>query len=57
MKRLDTPEKTNGKARYGIDALPAGVKFATLAHCPVLGGTVSHVDDQAARALRVFARS
>ena len=31
LKRLDTPDKVNGKAAYGIDALPPGVKFATLA--------------------------
>ncbi len=44
LKRLDTPEKVNGAAQYGIDALPDGVKFATLAHCPVFGGKVAHVD-------------
>jgi len=51
LKRLDTPEKVNGKATYGIDALPPGVKFATLAASPVLGGTVAHVDDRRARAV------
>jgi len=35
LKRLDTPAKVDGSAQYGIDALPDGVKFATLAHCPV----------------------
>ena len=49
LKRLDTPEKTNGKAVYGIDALPPGVKFAAIAHSPVLGGTVARVDDRAAK--------
>jgi isoquinoline 1-oxidoreductase subunit beta len=49
LKRLDTPDKVNGKAPYGIDALPAGVKFATLAACPVFGGTVQRVDDHAAK--------
>jgi isoquinoline 1-oxidoreductase subunit beta len=48
LKRLDTPDKVNGAAPYGIDALPAGVKFATLAACPVFGGTVQHVDQHAA---------
>ena len=28
LKRKDTPEKVNGKAKYGIDATPAGVRFA-----------------------------
>ncbi|HEY0233214.1 MAG TPA: xanthine dehydrogenase family protein molybdopterin-binding subunit [Dokdonella sp.] len=49
VKRLDTPDKVNGKALYGIDAMPAGVKFATLAACPVFGGKVGHVDDTRAK--------
>ena len=49
LKRLDTPEKTNGQAKYGIDALPPGVKFATLTKSPVLGGTVARVDDRRAQ--------
>jgi len=49
MKRLDTPEKVNGQARYGIDALPPGLRFATLAHSPVFGGVVAHVDDTQAK--------
>jgi isoquinoline 1-oxidoreductase beta subunit len=49
LKRLDTPDKANGKALYGIDMLPEGVKFATLAACPVFGGKVAHVDDRVAR--------
>jgi isoquinoline 1-oxidoreductase beta subunit len=48
LKRLDTPDKVNGKAQYGIDALPAGVRFATLVMSPVLGGTVRHVDERRA---------
>jgi isoquinoline 1-oxidoreductase beta subunit len=51
LKRLDTPEKTNGSAKYGIDALPAGVKFATVRLSPVLGGTVARVDDSRAKAI------
>lgn len=49
MKRLDTPEKTNGKTVYGIDAILPGMKFATLAQCPVFGGKVGKVDDSAAK--------
>jgi len=49
LKRLDTPDKTNGAAKYGIDAMPPGVKFATLAQSPVLGGKVAQVDDTQAR--------
>ncbi len=51
LKRLDTPKKVNGAALYGIDMLPPGVKFATLAACPVFGGKVAHVDDSNARAV------
>jgi isoquinoline 1-oxidoreductase subunit beta len=49
LKRLDTPDKVNGKAVYGIDAMLPGMKFATLAVCPVFGGKVAKVDDSAAR--------
>ncbi len=49
LKRLDTPDKVNGKAMYGIDAMPSGLKFATLAACPVFGGKVAHVDDTKAK--------
>jgi isoquinoline 1-oxidoreductase beta subunit len=49
LKRLDTPDKVNGKAVYGIDAMLPGMKFATLRTCPVFGGKVAKVDDSAAR--------
>jgi isoquinoline 1-oxidoreductase beta subunit len=51
LKRFDTPGKTNGKAIYGIDAMLPGMKFATLAACPVFGGKVGHVDDSAAKTI------
>jgi isoquinoline 1-oxidoreductase beta subunit len=51
LKRLDTPEKTNGKAQYGIDVMPPGVKFATLMPSPVLGGKVVHVNETRARGI------
>src|SRR6266851_4195512 len=51
LKRFDTPDKVNGKVVYGIDVMPPGVKFATLAACPVFGGTVGHVDDAKAKSL------
>jgi isoquinoline 1-oxidoreductase subunit beta len=49
LKRLDTPDKVNGKTVYGIDAIVPDMKFATLAACPVFGGKVGKVDDSAAR--------
>src|SRR5580704_12061588 len=49
LKRLDTPDKVNGKAVYGIDAILPDMKFATLKVCPVFGGKVAKVDDSAAK--------
>jgi isoquinoline 1-oxidoreductase beta subunit len=51
LKRLDAPEKVNGASQYGVDAMPNGVKFATLVSSPVFGGKVAHVDDRRARAV------
>src|ERR1700724_1530872 len=49
LKRFDTPSRTHGKGGYGIGAMFPGMKFATLAQCPVFGGKVAHVDDSAAK--------
>ena len=49
LKRFDTPDKTNGKVVYGIDAMLPGMKFASVRACPVFGGKVAKVDDGAAR--------
>jgi isoquinoline 1-oxidoreductase subunit beta len=49
LKRLDTPDKANGKVVYGIDAILPGMKFATVAACPVFGGKVGKVDDSGAK--------
>ncbi|WP_213981746.1 molybdopterin cofactor-binding domain-containing protein [Sphingomonas sp. dw_22] len=54
LRRLDTPDKVNGTAKYGIDAMPPGVKFATFAHAPVQGGKVAHVDDARAKSVPGF---
>ncbi len=51
-KRLDTPDKTNGKAAFGIDAMLPGMKFATVAACPVFGGKLASVNDSKARAMK-----
>ena len=51
LKRFDTPDKTNGKAIYAIDAMLPGMKFATLAACPVFGGKVEGVDDSVAKTI------
>jgi CO/xanthine dehydrogenase Mo-binding subunit len=51
-KRLDTPEKVNGKAKFGIDAMIPGMKFATVAACPIFGGKLKRVDDSKAMAIK-----
>jgi len=40
QKRIDTPEKINGKACYGIDIQFPGLLTAVVAHAPVFGGKV-----------------
>jgi len=50
-KRLDSPDKVNGKAQYGIDVRLPGLKVATVAVCPVFGGKLSSVDDSRAKAI------
>src|SRR5580658_2424993 len=51
-KRLDTPAKVNGRAVFGIDARPPGVKIATLAQSPVFGGRLKSVESAAAVAVK-----
>ena len=51
QKRLDTPDKVRGKTIYGIDVQVPGMKIATVALCPVLGGKLAQVTDAAARKL------
>jgi isoquinoline 1-oxidoreductase beta subunit len=51
-KRLDTPDKVNGKAQYGIDAKIPGMKIAAVAACPVIGGKLGRLDDTKAKAVK-----
>jgi isoquinoline 1-oxidoreductase subunit beta len=51
LKRLDTPNKTDGKVIYAIDTIVPDMKIATLAQSPVFGGKVAHVDDSAAKTI------
>lgn len=52
VRRLDSAGKVDGSAKYGIDAMPPGVRFATLAQSPVVGGRLRAVDAGAAMAVR-----
>jgi isoquinoline 1-oxidoreductase subunit beta len=51
-KRVDTPDKVNGKAIFGIDVMMPGMKFATVAACPVFGGKLAKVDDSKTMAIK-----
>lgn len=48
-KRLDSPDKVNGRAVFGIDVKIPGMKIATVAACPILGGKLVRVDDTRAK--------
>ncbi|KWE50820.1 aldehyde dehydrogenase [Burkholderia ubonensis] len=52
VKRLDSPEKVDGTARFGLDVRLPGMLVAVIVNCPVFGGTVASVDDAAARQIR-----
>lgn len=51
-KRTDSPDKVNGKAVFGIDVHPEGMKVAAIMLCPVVGGTLDSVDPAPAMAVR-----
>ena len=44
--------QADGKAKFGIDAMLPGMKFATVAACPVFGGRLKSVDDSNAMAIK-----
>src|SRR5260370_12784365 len=50
-KRLDTPDKVNGSAQYGIDVRLPGMLYAVVARCPVFGGKVASFDAAKAKAI------
>ena len=51
IKRLDTPLKVDGSARYGIDVRLPEMLYAALAQPPALGGKAASVDDSKARGM------
>jgi len=48
-KRLDSPSKTNGRAKFGIDTWVPGLRVAVVARSPVFRGKVKSFDATAAR--------
>jgi isoquinoline 1-oxidoreductase subunit beta len=52
QKRLDAPMKSDGSAKFGIDARVPGMVYAVVARPPVIGAKLTKIDDAAARAVR-----
>jgi isoquinoline 1-oxidoreductase beta subunit len=51
LKRLDTPAKVDGSARFGIDVRLPNMLHAVVARCPVVGGTLKAFDATKANAI------
>ena len=49
VKRLDSPEKVDGTAMFGLDVRVPDMVYAAIATCPVFGGTLAGVDDSNAK--------
>jgi isoquinoline 1-oxidoreductase beta subunit len=52
VHRFDIPDKVFGKPVFGTDVVLPGMLHASIAQCPVFGGTVRQVDSRAAESLR-----
>ena len=50
-KRLDTPDKVDGRAQFGIDVKQPAMLYAVVARCPVFGGKVASFDATKAKAV------
>ncbi|WP_144137673.1 xanthine dehydrogenase family protein molybdopterin-binding subunit [Paraburkholderia sp. BCC1884] len=57
VHRIEAPSKINGSARFGIDALPDGLLYASVLLCPTLGGQVAHFDASAAATMPGFIKA
>ena len=51
LKRVDTRDKVNGHASFGLDTRLDDLRFAMVARAPVFGAQVASVDDSAAKAV------
>jgi isoquinoline 1-oxidoreductase subunit beta len=52
QRRLDNPEKINGKAKYGLDIQFPGLLTAVVAHAPVFGARVNTFDAAKTKAIK-----
>jgi len=51
VPRVDTPDKVDGAAMFGLDVRVPGMVYATVARCPVFGGRVKSFDPAPALAV------
>ena len=51
VKRLDTPEKTTGKAVFGLDVKLPGLLTAVVARSPVFGGKIKSLNSEKTKAI------
>ncbi|GJH10662.1 xanthine dehydrogenase family protein molybdopterin-binding subunit [Caballeronia novacaledonica] len=49
VRRLDSPEKVDGTAMFGLDVRLPDMLYAAIVNCPVFGGTLASVDDSNAK--------
>jgi isoquinoline 1-oxidoreductase beta subunit len=52
LARLENPRIVDGSAVYGLDVQLPGMLYATVARCPVFGGTVASFDATSAKAVK-----
>jgi isoquinoline 1-oxidoreductase beta subunit len=50
-RRLDSEPKVTGRAGFGIDARPEGLRYAAVARAPGFGATLKSFNDKKARAM------
>jgi len=50
-RRLDTPDKVEGRTQFGIDVHQPGMLYAVVARCPVFGGKVASFEATKAKAV------
>lgn len=51
LPRHDQSMVVVGERTYGVDTKVPGMRYAAIAHCPVLGGKLKSLDDKDARAI------
>ncbi len=57
QKKSNLKDIITGKAKYGIDLKVPGMVYASIERCPVLGGSLISVDDEAAKRIPGFIKT